>query len=202
MSNNSTTGGFLQPRPQPPTLDTTPSGLTFIQFIQQLLVGLSGFNGTLCRPEWQIAPPKRPDIDCNWLAFGLGSSTPDNNAYVSTDQNGVTELQRNELIPIIVSVYGPQAYDNQALIRDGFQLTQNLATLRQANIGFAYDTPAQHIPDLINERWYDRWRTEFYIRRQIQRVYPILSFLSASGTIYTQTATNENFELPFAAEGE
>ena len=207
--NNTATGGFLKPNPQPPTLDTSPPGLTFVEFIQQLLVGLSGFDGTLVRPEWQQEQPKKPDIDVNWLAFGLGSSTPDNNAYIAIDEvkNGdvVTEvpvLQRNELIQIIVSVYGPNSYDNLALIRDGFQLTQNLATLRQANVGFAYDTPAQHIPDFFNERWYDRWRCEFFIRRQLLRSYPLLTFLSANGTAYTQTAKNNDFQVPFAASGE
>lgn len=207
MSNNNTaTGGFLLPHPQPPTLDTTPAGLTFIQFIQQLLVALSGFDGKLVRPQWQQQPPKAPDVDVNWLAFGLGSATPDNNAYVAIEKDSDTDVptvQRNELIPVIVSVYGPAAYDNIGLIRDGFQLTQNLSSLRQANVGFGYDTPAQHIPDFFNERWFDRWRCEFFLRRQIQRTYPLLSFLSATGTVYTQTATNENYELPFnSALGE
>lgn len=198
--NDTASGGFLKPHPQPPTLVTSPPGLTFIQFIQQLLVALSGFDGTLVRPEWQQEPPKAPDINVNWLAFGLGSATPDNNAYVAIEKNGNVDtptVQRNELIPIIVSVYGPDAYDNIGLIRDGFQLTQNLTTMRQANVGFGYDTPAQHIPDFYNERWFDRWRCEFFVRRQIQRSYPLLSFLSANGIIYTQTATNENYELPF-----
>lgn len=203
MSQNSTaTGGFLKPNPQPPTLDTVPAGLTFIQFIQQLLVGLSGFDGKLVRPQWQQEPPKQPDINTNWLAFGLGSATADNNAYISVDRDDNPQMQRNELIPIIVSMYGPQAYDNLGMIRDAFQLTQNLDSLRRANVGFAYDTPMNHIPDFFNERWYDRWRCEFFVRRQIQRVYPLLTFLSANGTIYTQTTVNENFELPFAAQGE
>lgn len=197
--NTSATGGIILPNPQPPALTTTPPGLTFVEFIQSLLVGLSGFPGSLVRPEWQKQPPQEPDIDVNWLAFGLGSATPDNNAVIGLDANNNATLQRNELIPIIVSVYGPLSYDNIGLIRDGFQLSQNLASLRAANVGFGYDTPAQHVPDLFNERWYDRWRAEFYIRRQIQRAYPILNFLSASGTIYTETAQNDNFSLPWAA---
>lgn len=201
MSQNTTaTGGFLSPHPQPPTLDTVPAGLTFVQFIQQLLVGLSGFPGTLVRPEWQQNPPKKPDIDTNWLAFGLGSATPDNNAVVGIeviDNVEVPTLMRNELIPVIVSVYGPDSYDNIGMIRDAFQLTQNLTTLRKANVGFGYDTPAQHLPDFFNERWYDRWRCEFFVRRQIQRTYPLLTFLSANGTAYTQTAQNTDFQLPF-----
>lgn len=196
----SATGGFLLPNPQPPALTTVPAGLTFVQFIQQLLVGLSTFPGNLVRPEWQVEPPKQPDINTNWLAFGLGQASADFNAVVETDLAGVTTMQRNELIPISISVYGPAAYDNIGLIRDGFQLPQNLTTLRNAKVGFAYDTPAIHVPDFFNERWYDRWRLEIYVRRQIQRVYPILSFVSASGVIYTQTATNENFEQPWAVE--
>lgn len=202
MSNNSSTGGFLKPNPQPPTLVTVPTGLTFIQFIQQLLVGLSGFDGKLVRPDWQQEPPKQPDINVNWLAFGLGSATADNNAVVEIDSDNNPSLMRNELIPIAISVYGPAAYDNIGMIRDGFQLTQNLATLRRAKVGFAYDTPMTHVPDFFNERWYDRWRMEIYVRRQILRVYPLLTFLSASGIIYTQTATDDDNQLPFAASGE
>lgn len=203
--NNSSTGGFLLPHPQPPALETAPPNLTFLQFIQSVLVGISGFPGNLVRPEWQVEPPKQPDLTVNWLAFGLGSATPDNNAYVSievVDDVDVPQLQRNELIPIAVSVYGPKAYDNIGMIRDGFQLTQNLASLRRANVGFAYDTPAQHVPDFFNDRWYDRWRMEIFVRRQIQRAYPLLTFASASGTIYTQTAANENYQLPWASGEE
>lgn len=203
MSRNTTaTGGYLKANPQAPALVTTPPGLTFVQFIQSVLVGLSGFNGDLVRPEWQPEQPKQPDLKTDWLAFGLGSATPDNNAYVAVDGDGNPTVQRNELIPIIVSVYGPNAYDNVGLIRDGFQLTQNLTNLRAANVGFAYDTPAQHVPDFFNERWFDRWRMEIYVRRQINRVYPILIFASASGTIYGDNETETPIVLPFAASGE
>lgn len=208
MSQKTTaTGGTLLPNPKVPALDTTPAGLTFIQFIQQLLVGLSEFPGTLVRPEWQREPGKQPGLEVNWLAFGLGQAQADFNAYVTAGRpeegdNPVPSLQRNELIPVAISVYGPMAYDNIGLIRDGFQLTQNLQSLRQANIGFAYDNPAIHVPDFFNERWYDRWRMEIYLRRSITRSYPLLSFVSAQGTIYTQTATDDNYELPFAASEE
>ena len=202
MSNkNSATGGILIPSPKTPALATIPAGLTFIDFIQQLLVGLSTFDGSLVRPEWQKEPPKEPDIDTNWLAFGLTQASADFNAVVGLDEAGVAHLQRNEEIPISISVYGPDAYNNLGMIRDGFQLTQNLTTLRRAKIGFAYDTPAIHVPDFFNERWYDRWRFEIVVRRQIQRVYPILSFVSATGVIYTQTATDQNYRQPWTVEG-
>ena len=199
-NNNTATGGFLYPNPQVPVLPTTPPNLTLNQFLQGLLVGLSGFPGDLVRPQWQVQPPKQPLVTANWLAFGIEGVTPDNNAYVGMDSNDNPFLQRNELFGLVLSIYGPSAYDNMGLIRDGFQLTQNLTTLRAANIGFPYDTLGQHVPDFINELWYERWRVTFYLRRQIQRTYPLLTFLSANGTIYTQTAVNENVELPIVVE--
>jgi hypothetical protein len=197
--NTTATGGFLLPDPQPPVLNTVPDGLTFVQFLQSVLVGLSGFRGSLVRPEWQQQPPINPDIDVNWLAFGIESAQPDNNAYVGYDANNNPFMQRNELITLTVSVYGPQAYDNIGLIRDGFQLTQNLTSLRAANVGFAYDTQAQHVPDFFNERWIDRWRAQFFIRRQVMRTYPILNFISVSGTVYAVAANSDPLEVPFAA---
>lgn len=197
--NNSSTGGIIQPHPQPPTLITNPPGLNLVQFIQTLFTGLSAFPGNLVRPDWQTEMPKQPDINVNWLAFGIGSVTPDANAYTGFDPNGVTYLQRNELLELTISVYGPQAYDNVTLIRDGLQIPQNMAALRAANMGFAYDSPARHIPDLVNERWIDRYVMEIFLRRQIQRFYPIVSFLSASGIVFTQTAENADFQQPFAS---
>lgn len=199
--NNTSTGGYLKPLPQPPPIDAVPANQTFLEFLQTVLTGVSGFPGTLVRPQWQQQPPKQPDVNTNWLAFGIEGVTPDFNAYIAIDNETGPGLQRNELFGLAVSIYGPAAYDNYGLIRDGFQLSQNLASLKQANVGFAYDQAAQHVPDFINEIWYDRWRATFYFRRQIQRVYPILTFASVSGTIYTQTAKGD-YSLPFSAEGE
>jgi hypothetical protein len=193
--NSSSTGGFLQPSQQPPVLITTPPNLSLVQFIQTVLVGLSAFPGTLVRPDWQVEPPKEPDISVDWMAFGIQTATPDANAYIGFDQNDITYLQRNELLQVTCSVYGPNAYDNVGLVRDGFQIPQNLTSLKKANMGFAYDSPARHIPDFINGRWNDRWVTEIFLRRQIQRYYGILTFLSASGVIYTQTAEDLNYSL-------
>lgn len=199
--NSTASGGLLLPYPQPPTLESSPPNLTFVQFMQTVLVGLSGIPGTLVRPNWQPEPPKQPDLAVDWLAFGLGDVTPDNNAYVSIDADENPTLQRNELIPVTVSVYGPNAYNNAGLIRDGFQLTQNLTSLRKANVGFAYDGPIRHLPDFVNERWIERYIYEFSIRRQLNRTYPLLSFASANGTIYGD-ASKETITVPFAASGE
>ncbi len=202
MSNSSATGGILRPHPQPPTLVTRPAGLTLIQFLQTLLVGLSAFPGTLVRPSWQVSPPKEPDLAVNWLAFGITDIMPDANAYTGPSVDGVSTLARQELIRVTLSVYGPDAMDNITLIRDGFQIPQNMTSLLLANMGFAYDTPAKHLPDFVNERWIDRYVTEIFLRRVVQRTYPILDFASASGITYSQTASDAAFQKSWEVDDE
>jgi len=202
VKNTSATGGYAQPTPQPPTLVTVPQGLTFIDFLQTVLVGLSGVPGPYVRPEWQQQPPKRPTVDQTWIAFGIEGVSPDFNTYMGQDQNGNEYMQQNELVGLSVSFYGPNSYDLYGLVRDNLQLPQNLSALSAANVGYAYDTPAQHVPDLINEIWYDRWRAVFYFRRQIQRFYPVLTFSGASGTIYANAASSDTTVVPFTTGEE
>jgi hypothetical protein len=200
--NNSETGGYILPAPTQPALATIPPNLTLVQFIQSLLVGVSGLPGPLVRPEWQVNPPPQPELNVDWAAYGISGFNPDFNAYIAgtvVDDVQQVILQTNEELPISISTYGPNSYDNMGLIRDGLQMTQNLSLLRQANIGFGYFGQALHVPDLVNERWIDRWRAEFVLRRQVQRFYPVLNFVSVSGTIYSQTAVNDNYTVPFAS---
>lgn len=199
--NTSATGGIMLPHPQTPTLVTAPPNLTLTQFIQTLLVGLSNLPAPLVRPDWQVEPPKNPDLPVNWIAFGIVGNEPDANAYQSIDENEVVTLQRQETLEIQISVYGPEALDNISLVRDGLQIPQNSAALRRANMGYVNIEKAHHIPDLINERWVDRWVTKIFLHRYIQRIYPIVTFLSASGITYSNVA-GANYQQGWQTEGE
>ena len=192
--------GIILPTPTTPALITAPPNLTLIQFIQTLLVGLSGINGTLVRPEWQPEELKQPDIGIDWVAFGIKTNSPDANAYQQVN-DGTVSLGRQETLTIGLLVYGPNAMNSIALIRDGFEIPQNLASLKRADMGYVDITDAQHMPDLINERWFDRYVCDVILHRYIRRTYPILDFVSVSGTVYTQTASDPNSQTNWKAGG-
>ena len=177
--NNSASGGFLLPQPQPSPF----SGLTFEEFLQSVLVGVSGLPGNLVRPKWQENPPANPEISVNWLAFGLTEDDSDTNAYVGIDDDGNNQFMRMEDLPLQCTFYGPQSLEYGQALRDGLQIPQNLEKLQSANMGFVNTSRMTRVPDFVNERWVNRWEMTVFLRRQIMRVYPILTFVSGSGSL-------------------
>lgn len=182
MSNTSATGGYLLPT----SSTALPGGLTLTQFIQTILVGISGLTNTLVRPRWQVNPPKQPDIGVNWLAFGLMIFAPNANAYVDMDSEGNQISQRHQDIRILCGFYGPDANEYASIVTDGFQIQQNLEALTLAGMGYVSTGPMISVPDLINERWFNRVEMEVNLRREISRIYPVLPILGAVGTINSE----------------
>lgn len=133
--------------------------------------------------------------------MGVDVASPDANSYVDSDADGNTVSQRHENLDVSCAIYGPDALEIYGLIRDGLQIQTNLEALRFANMGFVEVAPARHLPDLVNERWYNRVVTNVFFRREIQRRYPIVTILSASGTIHTVTG-GEEYLLDWETQGE
>lgn len=179
--------GYLRPTSSQPL----PGGLSLEDFIQTVIVGVSGITGTLVRPKWQQNPPKQPDVDVDWVAFGVQQVPIDANAYVGMQPDDSTLLARMEKLEIQLSFYGPNAQENAATFRDGFQIQQNLEALYLANMGFNGISPAIRGPDLINQRWVNRFEVTLTLVRTIIRTYPVLSFASAGGSIHTVVADDD-----------
>lgn len=185
--------GYLTPS----STQGLPGSLTLNQFLQTVMVGVSGLDGALVRPRWQVAPAKQPDLNVNWMALGITSNTADAHSYVNLLPDGTNTSQRHETLELQCAFYGPEALGYASLVRDGFEIQQNLDALRSANMGFVSTTPALHMPELVNERFIDRIEMGVSLRREIKRVYAILSFISASGRVHTVLG-NEEYLLPWA----
>lgn len=193
--NNSSTGGYLTPT----STQGLPGGLTLNQFIQTVLVGISAIPGDLVRPRWQIQPPKQPDLSVDWMAFGIVRHKRDTYAYSDLDADDNNNLIRQELLEVQCSFYGPNSLDVGSQVLDGFQIQQNLEALRSANMGFKEMSEMVHLPELVNERYIDRYEATLFLVRQIQRVYAILPIVAANGTIHTVLGNEEyllNWDVP------
>jgi len=190
---SSATGGYL-----PSTLTPLPGGLTLAQFIQTVIVGISGYPASSVRPSYQVEPPKQPDVLVDWIAFNIQIIAQDANAYVGMNEFDVTQLSRQEAINVVCSFYGPNSGDNVSAFVDGFQVTQNLEALTAADMGFTACGFPTRAPELVNERWVDRYDVTVTLARKVVRTYQILPFASAQGTIHTVTEGaeyNSNFTV-------
>lgn len=179
MPNTSATGGYLQQVAGP------LEGLDLRRFIGTVLVGVSGFEPELVRPAWQQNPPPVPNIDTNWMAFGITARRADNDPYqVETDDGNRTLMLRHEELDIMLAFYGPDCLQKAAEVREGFELTQNTESLLLAGMAYIDLSDIIHAPELVNDRYFDRADTTLTIRREVRREYRILNFVSAYGAIH------------------
>ncbi len=181
------------------TFPPFPGHLSLTQFLQTVFVGITGLPGPMVRPKWQKEPPKQEELEVSWMAMGIDVAAPDANAYLWPDSDGFTNSQRHETLDVGCAIYGPHALEIYGLIRDGFQIPQNLETMRSVNMGFVEVLPARQIPDFFNERFIGRIQTSVILRHEILRIYPVPTVLSASGTIHTVIGDEDyllNWETP------
>lgn len=179
MPNTSATGGYLQQVAGP------LEGLDLRRFIGTVLVGVSGFAPEMVRPAWQQNPPPVPNIDTNWMAFGITARRADNDPYQVEKDDGLRTLMlRHEELDIMLAFYGPDCLQKAAEVREGFELTQNTESLLLAGMAYIDLSDIIHAPELVNDRYFDRADTTLTIRREVRREYRILNFVSAYGAIH------------------
>jgi hypothetical protein len=178
VPNTSATGGYINQTTGP------MEGVSFRRFIGSVLVAVSGLPAEYVRPSWQIDPPPIPSISTNWLAFGQAGRRVDYSSYQRMLANGEKiEQQTHEECDFLLVFYGPDCLDIAARVRDGFRIIQNQEALNLQGMAMVGDSDVIHVPELINDRYYDRADMTITIRRELRREYQILSFLGSDGTI-------------------
>ena len=178
MSNTSATGGYLLP-----LTGGSIDGLDLRRAIGAVLVGISGIDGTLVRPSWQQNPPPIPGIDVNWIAFFIQERRGDSNSYQQVQDSESSFLSRHEDLDILLSFYGVDCLQIAANVREGFELTQNNEIMLTNGLAFVRMGAITHIPELINDRYFDRADSVLTLRHEITKNYSILSFEKEQVTI-------------------
>lgn len=193
MSNDSSTGGYLQ--------STTGQGedQSLQEFLQQIVVGLTGLPGNLVFPLWQPEPPNLPPFGINWASTGRGRRTRDTFATVRHHQGSDFTgdlIHRTEILEVLCRFYGPAAEQNSEILAMGFMEPQNREVLQLAGYGLIEVGESITIPDKLHERWTYRVDVGFRLRRAQVYTYPVLTLVAASGTIRDDSgAVNEAFSI-------
>jgi hypothetical protein len=184
QAKDSSQAGYLQPNPTAPTAPL--DGQALENYLQQFVAGVASLDSTLVRPRWQPEPPTIPDFDVTWVAVGTTRKKPIG-LYGAVIHNpadpGSDLMQRHEDIDVLCSFYGPEAEAYANNLSNGVMVDQNRAELRRVGLAFVEISQGVRIPELIKNQWLDRVDKMIYLRRIVQRVYPILNVLESQGTV-------------------
>jgi hypothetical protein len=183
MPNTSATGGYLLPEVNPAPLEDS----ALEDFLHDVIANVSGMANDKVRPSYQSYPPNTLVANTDWMAFWIQGQDSDTYAVTVHDPAvlGSDELQRHETVDILVSSYGPNASKNLGILRDGLQIPQNREVLNSVGMGLTATGRIIPVPSLVKEKWRRRCDMAMIIRRQIRRTYPVLSLVSANGTLNT-----------------
>lgn len=192
---NSSTGGYLPPATSSPPLE----GAALLDFVQAVLVGVSGLSGPMVRPSWLAVPSNIPDVGTAWCSFSILNRPSDTFAFVEHDPDGnagegVDKLQRQEEVNVLARFYdlGSTGLADMyaARTRDGFAIPQNLEVLLANGWAFVSAGEPTPVPVLAAERWQYRVDLPLVFRRQIDRQYNILNIESAEVSVTAQSGTD------------
>lgn len=174
LDNTSASGGYLLP--VNPIINDDDN---LDDILHDFYMGLTNLDPTLVRPRWVITPGNLPDIKTEWMSFGVTNRKQDTFVSQIFDPSKGMIVQRYEHFDCIISVYGRQADHYTGLIRDGMFVEQNREVIKRYGIVVVEIGQPKTVPMLINERWNKRIDVTISFRRQLVRVYPIESLVSA-----------------------
>lgn len=179
-SNTSATGGYLTPT-NSINIDDTDLDHIF----HDLFAGVTGLDNTLVRPRWVVKPSNMPDKNTTWISFGVIDTRNDTNPSQWFDNVQGMILINNQELDVQVSCYGPNAAQIEGILRDGLNLDQNREVIDSLGIVLVDVGKAVNTSELINTEWVKRVETKVTFRKQIRRVYAVLSLEAAAVDIHS-----------------
>lgn len=187
--NTSATGGFLAP-----DLGTTPLEDTELQtFVRLALVGITALPLDMVRQAFVKKGAQVPAPDVDWLSFWIASQVGQFDTSVrqipaptdeDPDLTHQQHLDRDD-IELRCMFYGPNAAGYAARLRAGLHLKQNLEQLAAEDIGLTRIGPARRAPEEDEGQYVNRVDVAVQLSRGVKRVYPVLHFVGASGSVTT-----------------
>lgn len=191
MPNDSSTGGYIQ------STIGQAEDQSLQEFLQGIVVGLTGLPGKLVFPLWQPETPNLPQFGTNWAAVGRGTRTRDKFSTVRHHHgpdapNGIDFVHTTEILEVLCRFYGPAAEQNSEFLAIGFMEAQNREVLQQAGYGLVEVQDSVTVPDKLHERWTYRVDVNFRLRRAQVYSFPVLDLVAAQATIKDDSgAVNE-----------
>jgi hypothetical protein len=186
-TNTSATGGFISARAP------FPANTEAVEDVLQKMISILGdIPGHLVRPRWQPIPPTMPPPETNWASLGVIRTEADAFPYIAHDgvtvlpgqtAPGVDRMQRHSSVYVMITFYGPEADDIAGAVRDGLYVQQNNEPLHEVGMKLYQIDDFTLAPELINNQYINRIDMQIVLRRQLDRVYPILNLDGADVTL-------------------
>jgi hypothetical protein len=166
---DSSVAGFLAPFSLPIYDDPLDD------YLHGFLAALSTLPGALVRPRWQPEPPNLPNFATNWLAWGITDIDEDRFAYQEqrSEDGGYAVVERDELLTMLLSFYGPKAGQLAKQVSNSVQLSQNRSYLRAQNMTVVEVMNQVRVPALLKEKWVPRVDMRILFRRRASASYRI-----------------------------
>ena len=176
----------ILPNPTPVPLFDDPLD----NLIQGSIVNITGLPANMVRPRYQPEPATQPPFNTNWAAFGIVSY--DNDVFpaitfnpAGNNGNGTNTVERDELITVGLSFYGPNNYQNISAYREGIQIDANRWDIAAQNTALVSVGQIVNLPALLKDQWVKRLDTKVIFRRRVSRTYNVAFLLGNTVGIQT-----------------
>lgn len=177
---SSSVAGFLAPISAP--LYDNPLD----DFLHAFLVALSTIPGALVRPRWQPEPPNLPNFSTDWLAWGITEMEEDRFAYQGQVQDDEGLVERDEILTMLMSFYGPRSAQLAKQVSASMQLGQNRSYLRAQNMSVIEVLDPVKVPALLKEKWVPRVDQRVRFRRRATWAYKIRTIEQAEASLHNE----------------